>query len=121
MSDTLSEPDAGPSLDYRGALADLVAEFKRVFPIYYYAEPWVHEKNAVLLNAQLLLACAAPIAQQAEPAQARQPLTDQAIEAGRQQVFSTGNPFCPCDSKTMRKAVRWAEAAHGITAAKKEE
>jgi hypothetical protein len=45
------------------------------------------------------------------------PLTDEQIEAGRAATFSTGNPFCPCDSKTMRKAVRWAEHAHGIDAA----
>ena len=40
-----------------------------------------------------------------------QPLTDEQIEAARHQTFSTSNPFCPCDSKTMRKAVRWAERA----------
>ncbi len=44
----------------------------------------------------------------------REPLTDAQIEAGREATFSTSNPFCPCDSKTMRKAVRWAEHAHGI-------
>lgn len=38
-------------------------------------------------------------------------LTDEQIERGRKQVFSTGNPFCPCDAKTMSKAARWAEAA----------
>lgn len=37
------------------------------------------------------------------------PLTDAEIEAGRRHVFSTENPFCPCNSKTMRKAVWWAE------------
>lgn len=31
-------------------------------------------------------------------------LTDEEIEALRHQTFSTSNPFCPCDSKTMRKA-----------------
>ncbi len=45
-------------------------------------------------------------------------LTDAQIEEGRRDTFSTDNPFCPCDSKTMRKAVRWAErtlaAAWGI-------
>lgn len=39
-------------------------------------------------------------------------LTDEELEAGRHQVFSTNNPFCPCDSKTFRKAARWAIAAH---------
>lgn len=38
-------------------------------------------------------------------------LTDEQIEKGRQEVFSTSNPFCPCDSKTMRKAARWTELA----------
>lgn len=38
-------------------------------------------------------------------------LTDEQIEHGRKQVFSTENPFCPCDAKTMRKAARWAESA----------
>lgn len=38
-------------------------------------------------------------------------LTDEAIEQGREATFSTNNPFCPCDSKTMRKAARWAEQA----------
>lgn len=43
------------------------------------------------------------------------PLSDEQIERLREQTFSTNNPFCPCDSKTMRKAVRAAERAHGIT------
>jgi len=37
-------------------------------------------------------------------------LTEEEIEKGRDQTFSVNNPYCPCDSKTMRKAVRWAEA-----------
>lgn len=45
------------------------------------------------------------------------PLTDAQIEAGREAIFSTCNPFCPCDSKTMRKAVRWAEHAHKLVGA----
>ena len=42
------------------------------------------------------------------------PLTDEQIEKLRRETFSTENPFCPCDSKTMRKAVWAAERAHGI-------
>jgi len=38
-------------------------------------------------------------------------LTDEQIEQGREATFSTNNPYCPCDSKTMRKAARWAEQA----------
>lgn len=38
-------------------------------------------------------------------------LTDAQIEQGRHDTFSTQNPFCPCESKTMRKAARWAERA----------
>lgn len=63
----LSQPPV-PVPDYRGALADLVAEFKRIFPIYYYAEPWAHDRNAALLNSELLLAAApqqAPAKEQA--------------------------------------------------------
>lgn len=48
----------------------------------------------------------------------RVPLSDEQIEAGRRDTFSTDNPYCPCDSKTMRKAVRWAERKHGIGAEK---
>lgn len=44
----------------------------------------------------------------------RKPLTEPQIEQGRHDTFSTDNPFCPCDSKAMRKAVRWAERAHKI-------
>ena len=45
------------------------------------------------------------------------PLTDEQIERLREATFSTNNPFCPVDSKSMRKAVRAAERAHGIAAA----
>ena len=43
---------------------------------------------------------------------ARKPLTGltrEQMEAGRHQVFSTNNPFCPCDSKTFRKVSEWTE------------
>jgi hypothetical protein len=43
-----------------------------------------------------------------------QPLTDEQIEKLREKTFSTGNPYCPVDSKSMRKAARAIEAAHGI-------
>lgn len=43
------------------------------------------------------------------------PLTDEQIEQLRENTFSVNNPFCPVDSKSMRKAVRAAERAHGIT------
>ena len=42
------------------------------------------------------------------------PLTDAQIEDLRKQTFSTNNPYCPVDSKSMRKAVWAAERAHGI-------
>lgn len=38
------------------ALQNLVVEFKRVFPIYYYAEPWAHDRNVVLKHAESVLA-----------------------------------------------------------------
>lgn len=54
------------------------------------------------------------VAQPAPQTVERKPMTDEEIERGRKETFSTENPFCPCDSKTMRKAVRWAERHHGI-------
>lgn len=47
-------------------------------------------------------------------------LTDEQIEKLRESTFSTNNPFCPVDSKSMRKAVRAAERAHGIAPGGKE-
>lgn len=57
-----------------------------------------------------------PVQQPSPTTPRSEPLTDKQIEAGREATFSTSNPFCPCDSKTMRKVVRWAEHAHGIGA-----
>lgn len=47
-------------------------------------------------------------------AEKRKPLTDAQMSAGREAIFSTGNPFCPCDSKTFRKVAEWVERHHGI-------
>lgn len=44
----------------------------------------------------------------------RKPLTPAQMEAGREAIFSTGNPFCPCDSKTFRKVAQWTERHHRI-------
>ena len=46
------------------------------------------------------------------------PLTDSEMEKGREQLFSTNNPYCPCDRKTFRKVAQWVEWHHkiGITA-----
>ena len=38
------------------ALENMANEFQRVYPIYYYAEPWGHETNAPLLAAKALIA-----------------------------------------------------------------
>ena len=67
------------------------------------------------LAAETVRPAAAPQAEpQPEREPERKPLTDAQIEKLREQTFSTSNPFCPCDSKTMRKAVWAAERAHGI-------
>lgn len=42
------------------------------------------------------------------------PLTSQQMEQGREHVFSTNNPFCPCDSKTFMKVAKWVERHHKI-------
>ncbi|GAA6121501.1 hypothetical protein [Acidovorax sp. FG27] len=47
----------------------------------------------------------------------RKPLTLAQMEAGRESIFSTSNPFCPCDSKTFRKVAEWVERHHRIAAA----
>lgn len=50
-----------------------------------------------------------------QPTQAQAaPLTAKQMESGREAIFSTGNPFCPCDSKTFRKVSEWVERYHGI-------
>lgn len=51
------------------------------------------------------------------PPVALTPLTDAEIELLRENTFSVNNPYCPVDSKSMRKAVRAAERAHGIKGA----
>jgi hypothetical protein len=42
--------------DLLEALRDLEKEFRRVFPIYYYSEPWAHDKNEKLKYAQAIIA-----------------------------------------------------------------
>jgi len=49
-----------------------------------------------------------------EAQQVALPLSDEQIESLREKTFSTGNPYCPVDSKSMRKAARAIEAHHGI-------
>lgn len=39
----------------REALESLADEFVRVYPIYYYAEPWAHNTNVPLLAARTAL------------------------------------------------------------------
>lgn len=41
---------------FRSLLANMADEFVRVYPIYYYAEPWAHDRNAVLKVARAALA-----------------------------------------------------------------
>jgi hypothetical protein len=36
-------------------------------------------------------------------------LSDEQIEKGWRDTFSTDNPYCPCNLKSFTKAVRWAE------------
>jgi hypothetical protein len=61
-------------------------------------------------NSKLRAALEAP-----PPQPERKPMTDEQIEKLREATFSTGNPYCQVDSKSMRKAVRAVEAFHGIT------
>jgi hypothetical protein len=38
-------------------------------------------------------------------------MTDEQIEKGWRDTFSTSNPFCPCDLRSFTKVVKWAERA----------
>ena len=69
--------------------------------------------EAFALNTMLAAAPSQSAVQPLSEAQ-RKPLTDKQIEKLRDDTFSINNPFCPVDSKSMRKAVRAAERAHGI-------
>jgi len=40
-------------------LKDMADEFVRVFPVYYYAEPWAHDRNVVLKRAREVIAAQA--------------------------------------------------------------
>ena len=68
------------------------------------------ERNLEGMRRHLGKPAAAPTAQP----EAGKPLTDAQIEKLRDATFSINNPFCPVDSKSMRKAVRATERAHGI-------
>jgi hypothetical protein len=46
--------------------------------------------------------------------QSTNPLTDTQIEKIRTEIFSTDNPYCPVDRKSMRKVAKAIEAAHNI-------
>jgi hypothetical protein len=46
--------------------------------------------------------------------QSTNPLTDNQIEKIRTEIFSTDNPYCPVDRKSMRKVAKAIEAAHDI-------
>ncbi|RYE43925.1 MAG: hypothetical protein EOP24_26100 [Hyphomicrobiales bacterium] len=52
--------------------------------------------------------------EQIDPSSAVKAMTDAQIEKLREATFSTNNPFCPVDSKSMRKAIRAYEAKQCI-------
>lgn len=60
---------------------------------------------------EAMLAAAPPQPDSAKPL----PLTDEQIESLREKTFSVNNPYCPVDSKSMRKATRAIEKHHNIT------
>jgi hypothetical protein len=72
-------------------------------------KPWRQgtpkEATRVSLEAALSASPQAP---------ALEPMTDEQIEALRRKTFSTSNPYCPVDDKSMRKAIRAYEVARGI-------
>lgn len=48
------------------ALASMADEFVKVYPIYYYASPWGHNKNEALLHARKVLAARSTLQSQPE-------------------------------------------------------
>lgn len=113
----LKRPDGSPSFEIRGLYAHPPLPSEPAEDVD--ALKWELERATEALAAER--ATAAQLRAQLDAAlklcntlKGRKPLTDAQIEAGRHETFSTGNPFCPCTGKTMLKAVRWAEAAHGI-------
>jgi hypothetical protein len=46
--------DAAPVL--LQALIDLETEFRKIYPIYYYSDPWAHDRNLALKAAQQAIA-----------------------------------------------------------------
>jgi len=79
---------------------------------YAYGFEDMHEGNKWEIEGPFMSLRVAPV-----QAQERKPLTDEQIEKLREKTFSTNNPYCPVDSKSMRKAARATEAAHGINGA----
>lgn len=103
-------------VDFRSALADLVAEFKRVFPIYYYDEPWAHDKNTVLLNAQLLLSlpsASQPMSREGMSQAAQERLTDAQVEC----LYRNLPPSQQQDARSLaafKRVVHLIENVHRI-------
>ena len=73
-------------------------------------EPRIMSWNALPAGQHRVYTAPQPTQAQAGAA----PLTPKQMESGREAIFSTGNPYCPCDSKTFRKVAEWVERHHGI-------
>ena len=73
-------------------------------------DPWHSSEGA----NKHIHTCDACHAQQVAVPATGVPLSDEQIESLREKTFSTGNPYCPVDNKSMRKAARAIEAHHGI-------
>lgn len=93
--------------DDRKAAREMVLQFKHQV---HAAE--LSEQPDPIIDGYPLNECIPPPA--VSGGDARKPLTDPHLEKLREATFSTGNPFCPCDSKTFRKVARAVEHAHEI-------
>lgn len=57
----------------------------------------------------------AQLQQAVDQAQAKlEPMTEKQRREGREAIFSTGNPYCPCDQKTFDKVTGYVERFHQI-------
>lgn len=108
--------ESGPKLTVPEILARLRVIEGRLAEQPAQQEPVAERFEAMHANGDIWITtiAAAAIARNTSPPAQRKPLTDEEIEKLREKTFSTGNPYCPVDSKSMKKAARAIEAAHGI-------
>jgi hypothetical protein len=78
----------------------MTPEDKAAFDAWTFKRSYVEGGYTEPTNLEIWQAALEYARQQPKPVR----LTDEEMEALRHKTFSTSNPFCPCDSRTFRKA-----------------